>query len=191
MIYKDNNINEAVNLLQQGEIIVYPTDTLYGFGVDATNSDAIMRLNKIKNRKQPYSIIVNSFDMLNKYVIMPNIKKFDLKKYFPGPYTLIFLKNKSNLSDLVSLDLNTVGVRIPDFSFPCDIVSKLDKPIITTSVNFHNSKPLRDIESIKNSFSNISIFESSKFIGEKLGSTIIDVSNNKFKILRKGSGKII
>ena len=59
MIYKDNNINEAVNLLQKGEIIVYPTDTLYGFGVDATNSDAIMRLNKVKNRKQPYSIIVN------------------------------------------------------------------------------------------------------------------------------------
>ena len=61
------SIKIAIDELKQGNIIVYPTDTLYGFGVDATNSKAIDQLNRIKGRKQPYSIIVNSIDMLKKY----------------------------------------------------------------------------------------------------------------------------
>ena len=66
MIYeaKDENVIKAANFLLNGEVIVYPTDTLYGFGVDATNEDAINKLNKLKNRIQPLSIIVDSHQML-------------------------------------------------------------------------------------------------------------------------------
>ena len=63
------SIYKASKSLLNGEIIIYPTDTLYGFGVDATNTLAIKKLNELKNRKTPYSIIVNSLDMLKKYAI--------------------------------------------------------------------------------------------------------------------------
>ena len=193
MIYKANkhNVNRAVEFLKKGEIIIYPTDTIYGFGVDATNSDAIIRLNQIKQRKQPYSIIVSSINMLKRYIKKSAISSIKLKKYFPGPYTLIFPKNKNDLSDLVTLNLNTIGIRIPDHQFPREIVSQFKKPIITTSVNIHNSNSLVDINKIMEEFPHINIFKDSKMNNTRKGSTIIDVTNNSMKILRQGAGKIV
>jgi len=193
MIYKVNkqNVNKAVEFLKKGEIIIYPTDTIYGFGVDATNSDAIMYLNKIKQRKQPYSIIVSSINMLKKYVKKSSIPSIDLKKYFPGPYTLIFTKNENNLSDLVTLNLSTIGIRIPNHSFPLEIVRKFKSPIITTSVNIHNSSPLIDINKIIEEFSDFNIFKDTSSNHKSKGSTIIDVTNNSMQILRQGSGEVI
>ena len=103
MIYeaKDENVNKAANLLLNGEVIIYPTDTLYGFGVDATNEDAINKLNKLKNRIQPLSIIVDSHQMLFNFCNLNEKNKDDLKKYFPGPFTL--LMNKNNLPDILTI----------------------------------------------------------------------------------------
>ena len=193
MIYNANkdSIKIAAKLLNNGEIIIYPTDTIYGFGVDATNSKAIMNLNKIKQREQPYSIIVSSINMLKKYIKLPSITSLDLNKYFPGPYTLIFTKNKNNLSDLVSLNLNTIGIRIPNHNFPCESVNKLKKPMITTSINIHNSKPIVEIDQITANLSNFNIFKDSKTLNQIQSSTIIDVTNNTMKILRQGSGVVV
>ena len=71
----DDNIKQASELLLRGEVIVYPTDTLYGIGVDATNTEAINKLNKLKKRNSPLSIIVSSIKMLKKYA---KISKNDL-----------------------------------------------------------------------------------------------------------------
>ena len=99
MIYnteKLDNIYKASDLLLKGDIIVYPTDTLYGFGVDATNTEAISRLNHLKNRKRPYSIIVNSIDMLKEYAILDDTLKVQISSILPGAVTIIL--NKSILS---------------------------------------------------------------------------------------------
>jgi len=190
MIYrieKDKNIEFAAELIINGNIIIYSTDTLYGFGVDATNSKAIKKLNKIKGRSQPYSIIVSSLNMLKQYANIDNFTEIELKKIFPGPFTVILKKTDTNLSTLVTNNLSTVGIRIPDFNPILKVVQKINKPIITTSVNYHGEGSINKLLLIENQFSDINIFTDYKDKKSR-GSTIIDFSNRPFKILRQGDG---
>ena len=138
MIYeaKDENVIKAANFLLNGEVIVYPTDTLYGFGVDATNEDAINKLNKLKNRVQPLSIIVDSHQMLFNFCNLNEKNKDDLKKYFPGPFTLLMNK-KNNLPDILTIGSKKIGIRIPDSRFPINLVKYINKPIVTTLSLIH------------------------------------------------------
>ena len=187
MIYNIENKNSldiAASFINDGNIIIYPTDTLYGFGVDATNSNAINKLNKLKKRKQVYSIVVSSIDMLKRYAEVDFIQEKKMNKYFPGAYTLIFKKKKSNLSHLITLDLETVGIRIPNHSFPCDLVQLINKPIVTTSVNIHGTKPLTDSKIMIKQFPKINIFKDIETSSLLKGSTIIDFTTSDFKILR-------
>jgi len=190
-IIDNKNIKVACNIINKGEIIIYPTDTLYGFGVDATNTSAIIQLNNLKKREQVYSIIVNSNNMLDKYADVSKEGWDAISKYFPGPYTMIFNRKESDLSDLISLNLKTIGVRVPKHQFPIKIVEYLDRPIVTTSVNIHNKNPLFDLEEIKNEFENINIFYDKSLNNKSLGSTIIDFSSESKIVLRKGDGNYI
>lgn len=184
-----NSLKIASKLLLDGEIIIYSTDTLYGFGVDATNTDAINKINIIKKRKQPYSIIVSSLEMLKKYSIVNMELENKFKNFFPGPYTVILERKKSNLSSLVSLNLGTVGIRIPDNQFVLDIVKKINRPIITTSINTHGQPSLNDINEISRKYNKINIF-SDNIKRESKGSTIIDFSSKPYKIIRQGDKSI-
>ena len=192
MIYnmsEKNSLKIASKLLLDGEIIIYSTDTLYGFGVDATNTGAISKINIIKKRKQPYSIIVSSLEMLKKYSIINMELENKFKNFFPGPYTVILERKKSNLSSLVSLNLGTVGIRIPDNQFVLDIVKKINRPIITTSINTHGQPSLNDINEISRKYNKINIF-SDNIKRESKGSTIIDFSSKPYKIIRQGDKSI-
>jgi len=180
-----NNLKIASKLLLDGKIIIYSTDTLYGFGVDATNTDAINKINVIKERKQPYSIIVSSLEMLKKYSIINMELENKFKNIFPGPYTVILERKKSNLSSLVSLNLETVGIRIPNNQFVLDIVRKINRPIITTSINTHGEPSMNNINQISKKYSEINIF-SDNIKRESKGSTIIDFSSKPYKIIRRG-----
>lgn len=188
MIYKaiNKNINLASKLLLDGEIIVYPTDTLYGLGVDATNQEAINKINKLKNRIQPLSIIVDSFEMLNNFCLLNTQNKIDIKKYLPGPYTLLFNK-KDNLPDLLTCDSKKIGIRIPKSNFAINLVKNINKPIVTTSVNIHSQHSLNSIDEISAKFSNLNIFSGEVNLKSK-GSTIIDLTLNPYKTLRQGDG---
>jgi len=190
-IKDDNSLTNACDIIRSGGIIIYPTDTIYGFGVDATNPKAIRQLNILKKRKQVYSIIVNSNNMLYKYANVSRDGQDAINKYFPGPFTMIFNRKESNLSDLIYLNFETIGIRIPDHKFPNEIVKYLDRPIVTTSVNVHNNKPLYDLKEIKNKFNKINIFYDDNIKKKSLGSTIIDFSKKSKTILRKGDGNYI
>ena len=100
---KDNaSLGIACKQLLSGEIIIYPTDTLYGLGVDATNTSAIEKLNQLKKRGKPYSIIVDSINMLKKYALYEEVQD-EVESIFPGPYTAILRKKNSDLSKLVNI----------------------------------------------------------------------------------------
>ncbi len=187
MIYEaiNKNINKAAQFLLSGEIIVYPTDTLYGFGVDATNVNAINKLNELKKRIQPLSIIVSSNKMLHNYCIIDK-NKIDLKKYFPGPYTLLFNKN-NKLPDILTINSKKIGIRIPKSDFTIKLVDTMNKPIVTTSINIHNQDSLNDINQIKKKFPNLNIFSGSVNENSK-GSTIIDCTDKYNKVIRQGDG---
>ena len=190
MIYPaiEQYIEIAINSLKSGDIIVYPTDTLYGFGVDATNSNAIQKLNKLKGRSQPLSIIIDNISKVSNYaIVLPEIIN-ELKKILPGEYTVLLPAKDSIISPYVCNSSPLIGIRIPSHFFPIQLVKKFGKPIITTSINRHGNEPLNEVDQIGQDFPNINIFEDSK-IQQSMGSTIIDMSQKPFKLIRQGDGK--
>lgn len=139
--------------IRAGAIFIYPTDTIYGIGCIATNSTAIKKIQKIKQRTTPFSVIVPSKTWIKKNCV---INKHALKwlNKLPGKYTLILpLKNNRCSAQEVNQKSGTLGVRIPNH-WVSSIARALKKPIITTSVNVHEKKPMTslkdlDIEIIK------------------------------------------
>ena len=191
MIYEatEKNLTVALDLLKSGQIIVYPTDTIYGFGVDATNSKAINKLNILKRRVSPLSIIVDSEEMIKKFVNTNFIFTKVIKNYLPGPFTILIENENKVLPKEVGLDTGKIGVRIPDSDFIIKLVQMINRPIITTSVNVHKSHSLNNVKEISQNFNSIYIFSNSSHINSK-GSTIIDCTYSPFKVLRQGDGVI-
>jgi L-threonylcarbamoyladenylate synthase len=191
MIYqaKDNNSKLAEKLILEGEIIVYPTDTLYGMGVDATNKKAINKLNQLKGRISPLSIIVNSEKMIKKYIDIKFSFKKDLNKYLPGPFTILLNNFNNMLPEELSQGTNKIGIRIPKSSFILKVVKNINRPIVTTSVNYHNMKPLDNVDMINKQFNKLSIFAEDINLNS-LGSTIIDYTCSPKQVIRQGDGKI-
>ncbi len=189
MIYPatDQYIDLAKNTLENGEVIVYPTDTLYGFGVDATNTEAIQRLNQLKGRVKPLSIVLESIDHMYDFAEFEDGVKSEINKLFPGAYTVLLPSKKNNLSPLVQNGSPSIGVRIPDHFFPVQLVKLLGKPIITTSINRHGTDPLNDVTQVEIDFPNVDIFEDSNHTPSK-GSTIIDYSTSLPEVIRNGDG---
>ena len=190
MIYPatENYIKMAVNSLNNGDVIVYPTDTLYGFGVDATNSDAIQKLNKLKGRSQPLSIILEDISAISNYAKITNEIKTETENLLPGQYTILLPSIDSELSPLVFNSSPLVGIRIPNHFFPLALVKLFGKPIITTSINRHGNEPLNDVTQVEIDFPNVDIFEDDDHTTSR-GSTIIDMSKSSFTIVRQGDGK--
>ena len=191
MIYQatDNNSKLAEKLILEGEIIVYPTDTLYGMGVDATNKKAINKLNQLKGRISPLSIIVNSEKMIKKYIDIKFSFKKDLNKYLPGPFTILLNNFNNILPEDLSQGTNKIGIRIPKSSFILKVVKNINRPIVTTSVNYHNMKPLNNVDMINKQFNKLSIFAEDINLNS-LGSTIIDYTCSPKQVIRQGDGKI-
>ena len=189
MIYPatDQYINLANDALENGEIIVYPTDTLYGFGVDATNTEAIHKLNRLKGRIQPLSIVLESVEHLHDFAEFNDEIETQMNELFPGRYTALLPAKESDLSPFVQNGSPKIGVRIPDHFFPVKLVKLLGKPIITTSINRHGNDPLNDVTQVEIDFPNVDIFEDSNHSPSK-GSTIIDFSSSPPKIVRDGDG---
>lgn len=177
----------ASDLIKEGEMIVYPTDTLYGLGVDASNTHAIRKLNRLKGRSVPLTIVVSDFDMLENYAHFDSSQLPEFKKLLPGPYTLLLDKKGSDLSPSVTLDSTKIGIRIPNHSFPIEIVKLNNVPIITTSINRHGTEPIILISEMEKEFPHVTIFEDQDD-HESLGSTIIDYSVKPPKIFRQGDG---
>ena len=189
MIYPatDQYIDLAHNALENGEVIVYPTDTLYGFGVDATNSDAIHRLNRLKGRIQPLSIILESVEHMHDFAEFQDEIKTEVNNLFPGAYTVLLPAESNELSPFVQNGSPNISVRIPDHFFPVKLVKMLGKPIITTSINRHGNDPLNDVTQVEIDFPNVDIFEDSHHTSSK-GSTIVDFSTSPPKVIRDGDG---
>ena len=190
MIYPANKeyVNYASELIKEGEIIVYPTDTLYGLGVDATKTDAIRQLNFLKGRSEPLSIVVSDMEMIDLYAMVDPKYMELISTLLPGPFTFLLRKKPSNLSPLVTLNSQNLGIRIPNHNFPRGVVKNSGCPIITTSINRHGNQPLIQVSQVEIDFPDLTIFEDQKE-RDSLGSTIVDLTVVHPKIVRQGDGE--
>ena len=123
--------------IAHGAVFIYPTDTIYGIGCDATNDVAVRRVREIKKREdKPFSVIAPSKEWITENCSVPAAGKEWLAK-LPGPYTLILKLKKNRVAHSVNNGMETLGVRIPDH-WIAGVAAKLEKPIVTTSVNHAN-----------------------------------------------------
>ena len=197
-IYPENpnskEIDRVTNILKDGGIIIYPTDTVYAIGCDALNVRAVERICRIKNinpQKANLSIICYDLSNLSQYVKVSNSHVKLMKKNLPGPFTFI-LPTNSNLPKIYK-NRKTVGIRVPDNNIIREIVRVLGNPVLTTSVRDEDEilEYTTDPELIAEKYKNeVNLIIDGGYGGIE-ASTIIDCSNEIPVIIREGKGKLI
>ncbi len=181
-------LSKAIEALQNGDIVVYPTDTLYALGVDIYNKDAVKKVFEVKKRplNNPLPVAVSNLADIEKLAFVSNIAR-DLAEYFlPGPLTMI-LNKKSVILDVVTGGLDNVAVRIPDNDVALDLLSRYG-PITVTSANVHGKEVPDIISDIKMQFNSDDVavyLDYGKLNG--LPSTIVDMTAGKPRIVRDGA----
>tara|TARA_B100000315_G_scaffold260938_1_gene328038 strand:+ start:27181 stop:27837 length:657 start_codon:yes stop_codon:yes gene_type:complete len=181
----DDWLEEAVDILSKGGIVIYPTDTLYGFGVDATNDSALKKLSTLKGRKKPWSIIVSDLEMLNRFASVTPEHQTLIENELPGKVTVILQTDSSELSANLLGPNKSIGIRIPNHLCPTSLVQKLGFPITTTSVNKGGEQPLNDPDQIITKFKNsVDMIIDDGILPPSSGSKILDLMDKEVKILR-------
>ena len=192
----DKVIEYTTRLLRKGGVIIYPTDTLYGLGVDVQNVRAMERLYRIKNRNYsiPVSLMVSSLDHIEDLIgLLPIEQHSYLKRLLPGPVTIILSNKRRGRLQIIhrALDMDTIGFRIPDHPFCIRLAQKLDRPITTTSANKSGENNIADIKELINTFgSEIDLILDGGPLKKAAGSTIIDFTKQPYLIRREGELKI-
>ncbi len=182
----EHAIQSAGNAILYGGIIVYPTDTLYGFGVDARNASAIDRLNQIKGRVSPMSVIAPNASTVLSWTDISYEDWQMVKQYLRGSTTIILpVKDGVVHPDIMGGD-GTLGIRIPAHPFGPDLCDKLGFPITTTSVNRHGETALNHPDEIANQFGDaFDLFIDDGELPSSSGSTIYKLEKSKLKVIRQ------
>jgi len=198
-IYPENPnpkaIEQVVEVLKKGGIIIYPTDTVYGLGCDITNHKAIekiCRLRGIKPEKANFSFICSDLRHISDYIKPIDTTTFRvLKKALPGPFTFIFNAN-GNVPKLLSSNKKTVGIRVPDNDIAREIVLQLGNPILSTSI-YDDDEVIEystDPELIHEKYEDTVDIVIDGGYGDNEPSTVIDCTSGDFEIIRQGKGNL-
>ncbi len=175
----------ACDVLKNGGIIVYPTDTIYGFGCDARNDKAIINLNKIKRRSGPMSVLINNIKKSQDWMkISLQLKQEAAHKLIKGA-TIIVPVKKNIVSNLITGNPMTLGMRVAKNTFCENLLNTYGKPITSTSVNRSRAVAHFDPDEIENEFKNEinMLIEDGKINGN--ASKILKIVNNKWTVVRK------
>ncbi len=186
-------IRHVVDIVLQGGLIVYPTDTVYGLGCNLMNKKAIERLCHvldIKPQKLDLSFICKDLSQISEYVRRIDTPIFKmLKKVLPGPFTFI-LESSSKVPKILNVNKKTVGVRIPDHQVPAMIVDALGNPLITASIK--NEDIIReyttDPEEMFEDLKHVVDLVIDSGAGGNIPSTVIDCTGPQLQIVRQGLG---
>ncbi|MHA1814539.1 MAG: L-threonylcarbamoyladenylate synthase [Candidatus Heimdallarchaeaceae archaeon] len=183
-------ISRAVSLLDQGEIIGFPTDTVYGVAGDIFNEVAIDSIYSLKNRptNKPINALVSSEKQLKMIVeSIPSNAESLIEKFWPGPLTII-LKKKTEVSSKVTSGLDTIGVRMPNSRVALEIINKFEKPLATTSANISDRPSTLTADAVYLNFQeSLPLIIDSQEEALGIESTIISVVSPKPQILRIGA----
>ena len=186
IIYWENEIalEMACSVLKNGGVIVYPTDTLYGFGCDAKNESAIEKINSIKGRKAPMSVLASNIEIAAKWMNIPKHDKNIILEKLGGSTTIIVPVKFGITSPAITGDNDTLGLRIPDHKFCQKLSEAYPNPITTTSVNRTKQKPLTNPEKILSEFTREIDLIIDDGIIEGSGSTIYNFQDRELNIIR-------
>ncbi len=174
------------------DIILYPTDTIYGLAVDATDPEAVLALQKLKGRdeKKPISIVVTDMDMADRYAVVTPLARRLAEKFLPGKLTII-LDSRDNLAPGVTAGTGSIGIRIPNHPVPLRLVQKLGVPVTATSANVADMPTEKTCDKILVQFGErarmITEVIDEGELPESLASTVVDARGNMPVIVREGA----
>jgi tRNA threonylcarbamoyl adenosine modification protein (Sua5/YciO/YrdC/YwlC family) len=184
-------INKAVEVLKNGGVIIYPTDTVYGIGCDIFNKEALGRIFSIKNDSSSklLSFVCANLKDIAKYAIVSDYAYKSMKHLLPGPYTFILPAAKLVPKKLWS-KRKTVGIRVPNNSVSLKLVEELGNPIISTSVTNRKGEIVHDPFEIKNIFNTqVDLMLAAGSLSGNL-SSIVDLSMDEPEVIREGAGDV-
>ena len=197
-IYEDKPseaaIKKVVEVLKNGGLVIYPTDTVYGLGCDITNSRALEKIAKIKGiklEKANFSFVCSDLSNLSDYVKQIDTSTFKiLKRALPGPYTFILPGNNDLPKEFRKK--KTVGIRVPDNNIAREIVKLLGNPIVSTSIHDEDEviEYSTDPELIFEKWNNKVDLVIDGGYGDNVASTIIDLTGYEPEVIREGKGSL-
>jgi L-threonylcarbamoyladenylate synthase len=196
-ILEQNELNEAVEFLKRGKTLIFPTETSYGLGCDATNQEAVNKIFKIKGRKgdKPLLVVVPTIAMAKKYLVWNKTIELIANSYWPGALTVVgeYHKKENLATGVVAAD-NTIAVRVTDYQLTKFLSEKLGLPVVATSANVANTGDIYEAKEVERIFSSKEdapdILIDGGVLPQNPPTTIVSVVNNHLKILRQGQLRI-
>jgi len=198
-LYPENpdlrKIGKIVNVLLDGGVIIYPTDTVYGMGCNIHNLRAVERIAQIKGikvKKHNFSFICYDLSNIAEYTRALSTPVFKMmKKALPGPYTFILEANNS-VPKILNSNKKTVGIRVPDHAIPRLLVKELGSPILTTSIHDEDDviEYSTDPELIYEKFRDLVDVVIDGGYGNNVASTILDCTGENIEVVRQGLGSV-
>ena len=184
-------IMKVVDILKNGGIVVYPTDTYYGIGCDIMNKRAIERIYQLKqrNKSKSFSFICSDLKNISRYAKVSNYAYKTMRRLLPGPYTFI-LEGSKLVPKIMLTKRKTAGIRVPDHKICLELVEGLGNPIITTSATMPDGSILNDASLIHDIFKNrIDMVIDGDIVPGK-PSSVISLINDTPEVIRKGTGDV-
>ncbi len=183
-------IQRAVQALSAGEVIGYPTDTVYGLGCDIANKKAVDRLYQIKgmDRSQPLAFICPDLGEIAKYAIVDNQIYRVLRRFLPGPYCFI-LEATREVPRLIQTKRKTIGIRVPNHEIVRAVTRELGRPIISTTAARAGSPPYVDAREIDDDFHGLGLVIDAG-AGGTVPTTVIDLTTQPPVVVREGAGPV-
>lgn len=183
------NVRKAVSILKKGEILLYPTETVYGMGCDATSLQAIQKIFEIKKRDigKPLPVLVDSLLMLKEYGAEPNVLERELiARYWPGPLTILF-QSKGVLPKSIDAGTGLIAARISSHPIATQLVKALRRPLVSTSANLAGKAAALNEKDLKKYFGQFNLpYVDGGDLNPSKGSTLVEVVEGEVKIRRQG-----
>ena len=186
-----NRIDEIVKDLNNGKVVCFKTDTIWGLSANPYDKNALEKLYKLKHRdfSKPFIFLIKDEENIESFVNkLPDMQEDLTKKVWPGPISVVFDFNKNN--DILNFYSNkeTIALRKPKNKICQKILSKLNYPLPSTSVNIEGNAPLNYFEEIKEFLKDedVTILNQKNYNKKEIASTLIKLENNTIKVLRKG-----
>jgi len=185
---KDKHIRRAADIIKKGGIVVYPTESFYGIGADATNQNAVRKIFQIKKRDEnmPILLIIGNKDMLLSLVEeVPDTANRLILKFWPGALTIIFSAKKQVLS-LLHSGTGKIGIRMSGNPVARKLSEFSGVPITGTSANISGRPPCKSADEVIEQLQGVDLVLNAGFLDSKAATTVIDVTEKPARIIRKG-----
>jgi len=185
----DEGIRKSVEIIENGGVIIFPTDTVYGIGCNPYDANAVKKIYEIKSREKIKSlpVLVSSIEIVKQISIIDEFTEKIIKKYWPGPLTLILKLKDKNLKESLNLE-DKIAVRIPNSVCTLKLLNKCNL-LVGTSANVSGDSSFTDPQECMKNVKKYDVFVDGGTITSKGESTIIEIENEKIHVIREGALK--